>query len=68
MKRGDHPNSISENRWGIFTYETADAIVVSIQVPHTLGDYAKIRLDEKSNSQRQSCRQLGTKLSILAAA
>ncbi len=43
LKQADNPN-IEENMWTIFTYQTPGSLVVSIQVPHALGDHAEIRL------------------------
>lgn len=44
LKQADNPN-LEENMWTIFTYQTQDSLVVSLQVSHALGDHAEIILD-----------------------
>ncbi len=44
LKQGDNPN-LEENLWTVFTYQTPDSLVVSLQVSHALGDHAEIILD-----------------------
>jgi len=40
---GDRP-TIQENLYGVYTYFKDDSLIISIQVPHALGDHAEFRL------------------------
>lgn len=44
LKKADHPNP-EENPYGIFSYNLNDAVIISIQVPHALGDHAEFELN-----------------------
>jgi hypothetical protein len=41
LKQADNPN-LEENIWTVFTYQTSNGLVISLQVPHALGDRAEI--------------------------
>ncbi|WP_010676617.1 PdaC/SigV domain-containing protein [Bacillus timonensis] len=44
FKKADHPTT-SENLFGIFSYYVKDKVLISIQVPHALGDHAEFELN-----------------------
>ena len=43
ITKADHPNP-EENPYGVFSYFLDDAVIISIQVPHALGDHAEFEL------------------------
>lgn len=43
ITNADHPNP-EENLYGVFSYFLDDAVIISIQVPHALGDHAEFEL------------------------
>nr|WP_309101150.1 hypothetical protein [Fredinandcohnia onubensis] len=43
VTKADHPNP-EENPYGVFSYFLEDAVIISIQVPHALGDHAEFEL------------------------
>lgn len=44
LKQADHP-SMEDNPYGIYSYFEQDHLIVSIQVPHALGDHAEFRMN-----------------------
>ena len=44
FKQADHP-SMEDNPYGIYSYFEKDHLIVSIQVPHALGDHAEFRMN-----------------------
>lgn len=44
ITKADHPNP-EENPYGVFSYFLDDAVIISIQVPHALGDHAEFELN-----------------------
>jgi hypothetical protein len=44
FKQADNP-SIEDNPFGIYTYFAEDVLIISIQVPHALGDHAEFQFD-----------------------
>ncbi|MEH7236660.1 hypothetical protein [Bacillus sp. JJ1562] len=44
IKKADHPNP-EENPYGIFSYFLNNSVVISIQVPHALGDHAEFEVN-----------------------
>ena len=47
IKQADHPNPV-ENPYGVFSYYLDDAVIISIQVPHALGDHAEFKLNRNN--------------------
>lgn len=43
FKNADQPSFV-KNLYGVYTYYTEDALIISIQVPHVLGDHAEFKL------------------------
>lgn len=46
FKTADIPN-MEQNLYGIYSYYTEDGMVISIQVPHALGDHAEFQISNK---------------------
>jgi hypothetical protein len=44
IRKADHPNP-EENPYGVFSYFLDEAVIISIQVPHALGDHAEFELN-----------------------
>ncbi|MEH7383574.1 hypothetical protein V7138_24155 [Bacillus sp. JJ1533] len=44
FQKADHPNP-EENQYGIFSHYLNNTVVISIQVPHALGDHAEFELN-----------------------